>query len=64
MWTISSENISHYGDILAIPMFILAIVYFYQKNDRTLLEQILLAFVTIALICDIVFTFMFIKRSV
>lgn len=64
MSTIKLENLSHYGDILAIPMFILAFVYFYRKNNRSLVEQILLAFVTIALICDIGFTIIFIKDSV
>jgi hypothetical protein len=30
------NNISHYGDILAIPFFLLGIIYFYKKNPKTI----------------------------
>lgn len=31
------KNISHIGDILTIPLFLLAIIYFYKINNKTLI---------------------------
>lgn len=53
------NNISHYGDILAIPFFLLLIIYFFIKKDKTILEYILLTFAFIGLIADIFFTYQF-----
>lgn len=50
------SDISHYGDILAIPFFLLLVVYFYKKKNRTDIENILLLFSIAGLILDIIFT--------
>ena len=57
------SEIAHYGDMLAIPFFLLAFIYFYKKQNKTSMEYILLAFVLIGLICDIVFTYMFMSSN-
>lgn len=51
------EEISHIGDILAIPLFALAIYYFYQIQKKNCIEWILFLFVSIAFICDSYFTY-------
>jgi hypothetical protein len=52
-------NISHYGDILAIPFFFLLTLYFYNIKNKTLLEYILLAFSFTGFIMDILYTYIF-----
>ena len=53
------SHISHYGDILAIPFFLLLVVYFYKKKNRTDIENILLLFSIAGLVLDIIFTSMY-----
>jgi hypothetical protein len=55
------NNLDHYGDILAIPFFILSSYYFYKKKNRTMTEQFLLLFSIIGTIADIIFTLNFYK---
>jgi hypothetical protein len=52
------NNISHYGDILAIPFFLLGIIYFYKKDPKTITEYILLLFCISGFILDIFFTYL------
>ena len=33
-------NLSHYGDILAIPFFALLVFYFYNIQDKSITEYI------------------------
>ncbi len=56
------KNFVHYGDILAIPCFLIAIIYFYQKKERTNTENFLLLFVSIAFVFDIVSAITFLKK--
>ena len=55
------NNIVHYGDILAIPFFILLSIYFYRKKNKNILEYILLIFSVVGTIADILFTSQFLK---
>jgi len=55
-------NISHYGDILAIPFFALLIIYFYNIKNKTLTEKILLLFGISGFVMDIVYTYIFWHR--
>lgn len=50
------QNIAHYGDILAIPMFLIIIYYFNIKKNKTKLEKLILLFLIIAFFADIIFT--------
>ena len=58
------KNISHIGYILAIQLFLLAIIYFIKINNKTLIEYILLAFSICGFILDIVFTVLFLQKSI
>ena len=53
------ENISSYGDILAIPFFLLLTIYFYNIEKRSVTENILLLFSIVGLVADILFTILF-----
>lgn len=53
------KKIFHYGDMIAIPFFIILFVYFYKKHTRTPIETLLMVFSMSALIVDIIFTIMF-----
>lgn len=54
------KNLAHYGDILAIPFFLLASIYFYKKENKTHEEYILLIFSIIGLIFDTIASIYFI----
>jgi hypothetical protein len=51
------QNISHIGDILAIPFFLLLAVYFYKFKNKTIIEYVLLIFAFSGLVLDILFTY-------
>ncbi len=55
------KNLDRYGDILAIPFFILLSFYFYKIKNKTILEYILLVFSIGGAIADIIFTIYFIN---
>ena len=57
------KNIENYGDILAIPFFIMLSYYFIIKNNKTIFEYLLMAFAIIGSIADIYFTFKFISSA-
>jgi len=54
------KHLSHYGDILAIPFFVLLIFYFYKIKQKTKLEMILFLFSITGFVMDIFYTFLFI----
>ena len=56
------KNISHYGDIAAIPFFALLVYYFYHIQYKTLIEYILLLFSISGFILDVFFTYRFYKK--
>jgi len=57
------NNISHYGDILAIPFFGLLSIYFYNITNKSIIEYILLFFSIAGFILDSIFTFLFYKKN-
>lgn len=56
---INLNNYAHYGDILAIPFFLLLSIYFYNKNRKTLLEYILFFFAISGFVLDSIFTYIY-----
>ena len=54
-----SKYLSNYGDLLAIPFFALLIFYFYQLEDKNILEWVLFLFSISGFILDIFFTYLF-----
>lgn len=54
----------HYGDMLAIPCFFIAFIYFYKKTGRTMIENFLLMFTLVGLIFDIISTIYFLEHRI
>lgn len=53
------KNFIHHADMLAIPCFLLASLYFYKKDKRNLVENFLLIFTSIGFVLDLYFTIKF-----
>lgn len=49
------KNFSHYGDILAIPFFALLVIYFYNIEDKSTIENVLLLFSISGFILDVLY---------
>ena len=56
------DNLSHFGDILAIPFFAGLVIYFYNIQDKSIIEYILLWFSISGLILDILYTYLFLSH--
>ena len=57
------NNLSHYGDILAIPFFALLLVYFYNIENKSFMEYILFSFSIIGFVVDILYTIIFLSHK-
>lgn len=55
------KDLIHYGDILAIPFFLLLTCYFYKIKNKTNLENLLYIFAIGGLVVDIYFTYNYLK---
>ena len=56
------DNLSHFGDILAIPFFAMLVIYFYKIQEKSTTEYILLLFSISGLILDILYTRLFLCK--
>jgi hypothetical protein len=54
-----TTNISHYGDILAIPFFALLTIYFYNIKKKSQLEYVFFYFSISGFVLDILYTIIF-----
>lgn len=57
------QNIFHYADVLAIPLFFTSFMYFVLKKNKTALEIILMIFVLCGFLLDCFFTYNFLTGS-
>ena len=57
------RNLSHYGDILAIPFFLGLSIYFYKIKNKTFFEYILYIFSISGFLLDSYFTYIFYKNK-
>lgn len=57
------SNISHYGDILAIPFFALLIIYFYNIKNKNIMEYLLYFFSISGFILDVLYTYIFLNSE-
>ncbi len=55
------KDIERYADLLAIPFWIIAIIYFIKIINKNIIEYILTFFVVMGLICDTYFSLSFFK---
>jgi len=53
------KNLSHYGDILAIPFFAFLSIYFYKIENKSIMEYVLLFFSISGFVLDILYTYIF-----
>ena len=53
------KKLSHYGDIIAIPFFLLLAIYFLRIKKKTLLEYVLLIFSISGFVLDIIYTIIY-----
>ena len=53
------KDACHYGDILAIPFFALLIIYFYNIENKSTIEYVLLLFSISGFVLDMLYTFIF-----
>jgi hypothetical protein len=58
-----TNNLSHYGDILAIPFFALLVYYFYTIQHKSMIEYILFYFSICGFVLDILYTYIFLASS-
>ena len=56
------KDLSHIGDILAIPFFLWLSLYFYEIENKTYTEYALMIFVISGFILDALFTFMYFRN--
>ena len=57
------KHISHYGDMIAIPFFLLLTLYFYNLEEKTPLEYVFLVFSFLGFVLDILYTYVFLTRK-
>ena len=60
--SILTNKLAHYGDMLAIPFFIITLYYFYLIENKTWMEWLIIVFITNCLIGDILFTYIFLRK--
>jgi hypothetical protein len=53
------KDIERWADILAIPFWLLAVIYFLKIKNKNKTEQILTLFVIMGLLCDSYFSLSF-----
>lgn len=58
------KNASHYGDILAIPFFALLAMYFYNIQQKSIIEYVLFYFSISGFVLDILYTYIFLSRRI
>ncbi len=57
------NKLAHYGDLLAIPFFIISLLYFYQIENKSLLEMGIMVFLFIALLFDTFCSILFFAKK-
>lgn len=52
-------DLVHKADILAIPFFLIAFLYFFSIKNKSLVEFVLMLFVLCGFIVDCIFTYQY-----
>lgn len=53
------NKLTHIGDILALPFFILLSIYFYRIENKTPLEYLLFYFSVLCFMIDVTFSYFY-----
>lgn len=56
------KNLNNYTNIMAIPFFSIMVFYFFDKKNRTHIENILLLFSIIAFFATVYFSYNFLNK--
>jgi hypothetical protein len=59
-----ASKIPNYADVMAIPCFFVGFIYFYQIEQRTLVENFMMFFMIVGFLCDSIFTIMFMRNKI
>ena len=54
------NNLTHIGDMIAVPFFVLLSVYFYNLENKTPLENLLFLFSIACFLIDVTFSYFYI----
>jgi hypothetical protein len=57
------KNIVHYGDIIAVPFFLLLVYYFYKIKNKTKYEYVLFIFVIGGFLADSIFSYNYLSNK-
>jgi len=57
------NDLSHIGDIIAIPFFALLVIYLYDIENKNLFEYALLFFGICGFLLDALFTYIYLSNS-
>ncbi len=57
------ENLDKIADILAIPFFLLATIYFYNLKNKNPIENLLLMFCAAGFLLDTFFTYLHLNKN-
>ncbi len=57
------ENLDKIADILAIPFFLLATIYFYNLKNKNPIENLLLLFCIAGFLLDTFFTYLHLNKN-
>jgi len=57
------DYLSNYADILAIPLFALLVYYFYNIQEKSVIEYILFYFAILGFVFDILFSYQFLSKK-
>jgi hypothetical protein len=57
------NNLSHYGDVLAIPFFALLVFYFYNIENKSIIEYVLFCFSISGFVLDVLYTYIFFSHT-
>lgn len=55
-WSETIHEITHIGDLFAIPFFIIGFLYFYFKKNKNCIEFLIMVFLLIAFLFDSIFS--------
>ncbi len=57
------KKLVHYGDIMAVPFFLLLVYYFYKIKNKTKLEYVLFIFAIAGFLVDVIFSYNYISNK-
>ena len=57
------NKLAHYGDFIAIPCFFIVFIYFYNLENKSVFENLIMFFIFITMLMDIFFSIIFLTTK-